>query len=198
VTAVDVEVDLTTLDSDSDRREGALRTRGLESARFPTATFNLTEPMSLPAGLTDGERATLSATGDLTIHGVSNEVTGVLLRRGRRHGLRSLRRSGQPGPGGLGVRQGDGQLSVRMAAVISTNPVRSPVPPTSTRGDAVTAGDRENEAAAVAQSGGVADAAANAAHAERLQATIAGSQVETTDSSRGPEDSAVSWPKNSS
>jgi len=75
VTAVDVEVDLTTLDSDSDRRDGALRTRGLESDRFPTATFTLTEPVALSAGLTDGERATLSATGELTIHGVTNETT---------------------------------------------------------------------------------------------------------------------------
>jgi polyisoprenoid-binding protein YceI len=75
VTAVDVEVDLTTLDSDSDRRDGALRTRGLESDRFPTATFRLTEPMTLPPVLTDGERATVSATGELTIHGVTNEAT---------------------------------------------------------------------------------------------------------------------------
>jgi polyisoprenoid-binding protein YceI len=74
VTAVDVEVDLRTLDSDSDRRDGALRTRGLESDRFPTATFTLTEPVTLPAGLTDGERATVTATGELTIHGVTNEA----------------------------------------------------------------------------------------------------------------------------
>ena len=75
VSAVDVEVDLTTLDSDSDRRDGALRTRGLESDRFPTATFALIEPVTLPPGLADGERASVSATGDLTIHGVSNAVT---------------------------------------------------------------------------------------------------------------------------
>jgi polyisoprenoid-binding protein YceI len=75
VTAVDVEVDLTTLDSDSDRRDGALRTRGLESDRFPSATFTLTEPVALPAGLADGERATLPATGELMIHGVAHETT---------------------------------------------------------------------------------------------------------------------------
>jgi polyisoprenoid-binding protein YceI len=75
VTAVDVEVDLTTLDSDSDRRDGALRTRGLESDRFPTAAFGLSEPVQLPAGLSDGERAPASATGELTIHGVTNEVS---------------------------------------------------------------------------------------------------------------------------
>ena len=74
VTAVDVEVDLTTLDSDSDRRDGALRSRGLESDRFPTATFTLTDPVTLPAGLTDGERVTVTANGELTIHGVTNEA----------------------------------------------------------------------------------------------------------------------------
>lgn len=75
VTAVDVAVDLTTLDSDSDRRDQALRTRGLESDRFPSATFTLTKPVALPPGLTAGERATVSATGDLTIHGVTKEAT---------------------------------------------------------------------------------------------------------------------------
>jgi polyisoprenoid-binding protein YceI len=75
VTAVDVEVDLTTLDSDSDRRDGALRTRGLESDRFRTATFRLIEPVALPPGLADGEQATVAATGELTIHGVTNEAT---------------------------------------------------------------------------------------------------------------------------
>ena len=74
VTAVDVEVDLTTLDSDSDRRDGALRSRGLESDRFPTATFTLTDPVTLPTGLTDGERATVTANGELTIHGVTKEA----------------------------------------------------------------------------------------------------------------------------
>jgi polyisoprenoid-binding protein YceI len=84
VTAVDVEVDLTTLDSDSDRRDGALRTRGLESDRFPTATFRLAEPVPLPAGLTDGERATVTATGELTVHGVTNEATVELQAELRR------------------------------------------------------------------------------------------------------------------
>ena len=75
VTAVDVEVDLTTLRSDSGNRDGALRSRGLESDQFPTATFSLTEPIALPAGAGDGERVTAQATGDLMIHGVTQPVT---------------------------------------------------------------------------------------------------------------------------
>jgi len=75
VTAVDIEVDLTTLQSDSGTRDGALGSRGLESDEFPTATFSLTEPLALPAGAADGERVSAEATGDLTIHGVTQPVT---------------------------------------------------------------------------------------------------------------------------
>jgi polyisoprenoid-binding protein YceI len=75
VTAVDVEVDMTTLQSDSGTRDGALRSRGLESEQFPTARFSLTEPLALPAGVESGERVTMQATGDLTIHGVTRSVT---------------------------------------------------------------------------------------------------------------------------
>ncbi len=75
VRAVDIEVDLTTLTSDNGTRDGALRSRGLESDTFPTATFTLTSPLALPDGVASGERVTAQATGDLTIHGVTNEVT---------------------------------------------------------------------------------------------------------------------------
>lgn len=75
VTAVDVEVDLTTLKSDNGTRDGALQSRGLESGTFPTASFTLTSPLALPDGVAAGERVTAQATGELTIHGVANEVT---------------------------------------------------------------------------------------------------------------------------
>jgi len=75
VTGVDVEVDLTTLESDSGTRDGSLRSRGLESDSFPTATFSLTAPLALPPGADAGERVTAEATGDLTIHGVTQPVT---------------------------------------------------------------------------------------------------------------------------
>jgi polyisoprenoid-binding protein YceI len=75
VTAVDVEVDLTTLQSDNGTRDGALRSRGLQSEQFPTATFALTSPLALPEGVDAGERVTAQATGDLTVHGVTKEVT---------------------------------------------------------------------------------------------------------------------------
>ncbi len=73
VTAVDVDVDLTTLHSDSGQRDAAIRGRGLQSDQFPTASFKLTEPLTLPDAAGDSIAAT--ATGELTLHGVTRPVT---------------------------------------------------------------------------------------------------------------------------
>jgi hypothetical protein len=62
----------------------------------------------------------------------------------------------------------------------------------------MTAGPEQAAAAAAAQAGGEADAAAHAAHAEQLQSSISGSEVEVSDSGRSAESSAVSWPESSS
>jgi polyisoprenoid-binding protein YceI len=75
VTAAEVEVDMTTLQSDEDRRDNAITSRGLETDRFPTGMFRLTEPLALPDGVESGERVSTSATGELTLHGVTNPVT---------------------------------------------------------------------------------------------------------------------------
>jgi len=75
VTAVDVEVDMTALQSDQDRRDQTIKSRGLETEHFPTGSFTLTEPVDLPDGVETGERVQAIATGDLTLHGVTREVT---------------------------------------------------------------------------------------------------------------------------
>ena len=75
VIAIDVEVDMTTLQSDSDSRDGQLATRGLETDTFPTATFTLTSPIPLPEGVESGDQVAAEVTGDLTVHGVTNETT---------------------------------------------------------------------------------------------------------------------------
>ncbi len=74
IDAVDVEVDMTTLQSDQSRRDGALRDRGLETATFPTATFTLTTPIELGTTPAVGETINATATGDLTLHGVTHTV----------------------------------------------------------------------------------------------------------------------------
>ncbi len=75
VTGVDVEVDMTTLTSDQSQRDNQLHGRGLESDQFPTATFSLTSPITLPDGAGENGPVSLQATGDLTIHGVTRETT---------------------------------------------------------------------------------------------------------------------------
>ena len=48
---------------------------GLQSDQYPTSTFTLTTPIDLPADAASGATVTVSATGQLTIHGVTKTVT---------------------------------------------------------------------------------------------------------------------------
>ena len=75
VTAADITVDVTKLSSDQSRRDQRIHSQGLESDRYPTATFKLTSPIALTADATSGQTVHVSATGDLTIHGVTKSVT---------------------------------------------------------------------------------------------------------------------------
>ncbi len=74
-TAADLTVDVTTLVSDSDRRDGQIKRRGLETNTYPTATFTLTQPVVIPVEALAGSAVTVQATGDMTIHGVTKSVT---------------------------------------------------------------------------------------------------------------------------
>ena len=75
VTAASFSVDVTKLTSDQSRRDQRIHSQGLESDRYPTATFTLTSPITLPADAASGQTIHVSATGDLTIHGVTRSVT---------------------------------------------------------------------------------------------------------------------------
>ena len=74
ITAVDMSADLSTLQSDKSQRDGQLRRQALETDQFPTAIFTLTQPIDLGAVPTDGVVIKATATGDLTIHGVTKSV----------------------------------------------------------------------------------------------------------------------------
>jgi polyisoprenoid-binding protein YceI len=78
ISVVDIEADLTQLASDESGRDGQLRSQALETTAFPTSTFTLTEPIELDAVPAEGERISTTATGDLTIHGVTNPVEVTL------------------------------------------------------------------------------------------------------------------------
>ena len=68
-------VDMSTLKSDEDLRDGAIRGQAIETSRFPTATFTLTKPIALDQIPAEGKKISVDATGDLTLHGVTKEVT---------------------------------------------------------------------------------------------------------------------------
>ena len=69
-----IAVDLTTIRSNQARRDPAIQ-RSLETGSFPTATFELTKPVDFGGVPADGQTVTVDATGDLTIHGTTKELT---------------------------------------------------------------------------------------------------------------------------
>lgn len=75
VTAASITVNVNTLTSDRSMRDQRIHQMGLESDRYPTASFVLTTPIVLPADATSGQAVNVSATGRLTIHGVTQTVT---------------------------------------------------------------------------------------------------------------------------
>lgn len=86
ITGTDIEVDMTTLVSDDARRDGQFRYRIMDTDTYPTATFRLTEPITLAAVPDEGEEVAVTATGELTLRGVTREVTFELTARP--HGAR--------------------------------------------------------------------------------------------------------------
>jgi polyisoprenoid-binding protein YceI len=69
------EVDMATVESDRSQRDGQFRGRIMDVETFPTSTFTLTQPIELASVPADGEQVTATATGDLTLRGVTNTVT---------------------------------------------------------------------------------------------------------------------------
>ncbi len=74
LTAGTLEVDTTTITSDEDRRDNRLRSEGLQTDQFPTATFVVTQPVDVPAAALAGTATDLTLSGDLTLHGVTKPV----------------------------------------------------------------------------------------------------------------------------
>jgi polyisoprenoid-binding protein YceI len=74
VSAVDVEIDMTTITTNESQRDGAVQ-RALETSQHPTATFTLTQPIDLGDGAAAGQAVAVDAVGDLSVHGVTRSVT---------------------------------------------------------------------------------------------------------------------------
>ncbi len=74
ISTVAVTADLTQLTSDRSMRDERIHSIGLETDAFPEATFTLTEPITFEAQPVEGETISAGATGELTLHGVTNTV----------------------------------------------------------------------------------------------------------------------------
>ena len=74
-TAAEFTVQMATITSDSDRRDGQFNDRIMSTSEFPTSTFVLTAPIDFGTIPAEGEAITATATGDLTLRGVTNSVT---------------------------------------------------------------------------------------------------------------------------
>lgn len=66
-------VDLTTLKSDKDRRDGYIQHRTLETEQYPTAVFVPQRFEHYPTRFTAGDSARFELVGSLAIHGVTRE-----------------------------------------------------------------------------------------------------------------------------
>jgi polyisoprenoid-binding protein YceI len=73
LTSADYTVDLTAIVSDESRRDRRIQ-EALGTDANPEATFVLTEPIDFGEAAADGETVTVTATGELTINGVTNQV----------------------------------------------------------------------------------------------------------------------------
>ena len=73
VTEASFEIDVSTITTNESRRDDNVQ-RALETGQFPTATFTLAEPIELGDAAASGEAVSVTAVGDLTIHGVTQRV----------------------------------------------------------------------------------------------------------------------------
>ncbi len=73
--SIDATVQVESIESDDSRRDGAFRNNIMDTASFPTANFRTTEPIEFGAIPAGGEQVVTTATGELTLKGVTLPVT---------------------------------------------------------------------------------------------------------------------------
>jgi polyisoprenoid-binding protein YceI len=74
-TVVDITVQVENITSDDSRRDGQFRGRIMNAEEFPTAEFRITEPIEFGEIPEGDEQVVATATGELTLRGVTNPVT---------------------------------------------------------------------------------------------------------------------------
>ncbi len=80
VTDAEFTVDLTTITTNDSMRDRRVQD-ALETGEFPDATFRLAEPIELGADAANGQTVEVTAEGELTIHGVTKDVSVPLQAR---------------------------------------------------------------------------------------------------------------------
>lgn len=78
LSAATITVDMASIETDNGSRDEYFRNNALETYQYPEATFVLTEPVEAAGAPVAGETQTLSVTGELTVHGVTQTVTAEL------------------------------------------------------------------------------------------------------------------------
>ena len=68
-------VDVSKLKSNENRRDDKIRSIGLETDKYPQATFATAGPIEIPQDAVDGKVVTVQAEGDMTLHGVTKKVS---------------------------------------------------------------------------------------------------------------------------
>jgi polyisoprenoid-binding protein YceI len=75
VTSATFSVDMATVVSDQSERNAQFDGRIMDVTEYPTARFTLTSPIKLGSTPKEGVTTNTSATGDLTLHGVTQPIT---------------------------------------------------------------------------------------------------------------------------
>jgi polyisoprenoid-binding protein YceI len=75
VQSATITADMTKLQSDNNQRDGQLRNQAIQTSRFPTSQFVLSNPVTIPDGLPQGQSVEVTLVGTLTLHGVTKAVS---------------------------------------------------------------------------------------------------------------------------
>jgi polyisoprenoid-binding protein YceI len=110
VSDVQITADLTALASDSPQRDDQLRRQAINTDTFPTTMFKTIQPIDLGTLPADGKSVAVTATGALSLHGVTKTVQ-ISLQAVRQGGIIAVAGSvpivfadyGFPGPNSFSV-----------------------------------------------------------------------------------------------
>ena len=69
------EIDVASIKSDSSKRDSQFSGNIMDTATYPTATFRLLTPIELGSIPADDQNITATAQGELTMHGVTQQVS---------------------------------------------------------------------------------------------------------------------------